>query len=231
MVVLVDSFNIMNSEVFFEKLKQQVKTFLEKDWSWHDYRHAERVFVNACKLQQQEWWDLLVIGSAALVHDMCRPREKQTWKSHFWDEALVIIRWVLESIIWYTDDQIRSILNIVSLHDIYDRSNPTDKNIELKVVQDADNLDAIWALWIARTFAFWWSHGLSIYIPWEDLSYEEDFEEIPWKYTTTISHFYEKLLKISKHMNTLYGKELAKQRHQFMEVFLSKFFDERNGLS
>lgn len=96
----------------------------------------------------------MVIGAASLVHDICRPWEKKTGKSHFGDEALEIIRGVLDGVADLADEQKEQILYVVKLHDIYDRDRPIEKTIELQVVQDADNLDAIGALGIGRTFTF-----------------------------------------------------------------------------
>jgi uncharacterized protein len=164
-----------------------------------------------------------------LVHDICRPREKKTGKSHFWEEALSIIKWVLQRIEWLWDDYINNILQVVALHDIYDRDDPMDKSIELKVVQDADNLDAIWALGVARTFAFGWAHHLTMYEPWENHDFSDSFVEQPGKFTSTIAHFYEKLLKLKDNFNTDFAKRLALWRHQFMLNFLEQFYAERNG--
>lgn len=127
------------------------------------------------------------------------------------------------------ESQKEQILHVVALHDIYDRDNPIEKTIELQIVQDADNLDAIGALGIGRTFAFGGAHGLTMYEPGENLHYEKAFEENVGKYTTTVGHFYEKLLKLSEHMNTKTGKQMAKARHEYMEKFLAQFFAERNG--
>lgn len=213
----------------FKTLAGQARNFLEGEASAHDFHHAERVFNNAMYLQKHEGGDKLVIGFAALVHDICRPWEKKTGKSHFGKEALKIIKKVLEN----SDvphDKVQQTLDIVQLHDIYDWSvKHTNKSIELQVVQDADNLDAIGALGIARTFAFGGSNGLPMYIPAENLTFEKDFIDDPKHRTSTIAHFYEKLLKLKQNMNTKTGIEIAKHRHTFMEGFLKEFFDEWEG--
>lgn len=214
----------MNND--FSKLTDQVKTFLEEESSGHDFYHSERVFNAALHIQEKEGGDKYVIGAAALVHDICRPWEKKTGKSHFGEEALEIIRGVLEKS-EVPQDKISDILKVVSLHDIYDWTEKLEnKSLELQIVQDADNLDAIGAIGIARTFAFGGSHGLSIYNPGENLDFAKDFVEDPNHRTSTIAHFYEKLLKLKDNMNTKTGKEIAGHRHKIMASFLDEFFAE-----
>jgi uncharacterized protein len=103
------------------------------------------------------------------------------------------------------------------------------KSIELQVLQDADNLDALGAVGIARTFAFGGANDLAIYNPGENLHFDKDFIEDPSHRTSTIAHFYEKLLKLKENMNTKTGKKLARQRHKIMEDFLDQFFAEWEG--
>lgn len=129
-----------------------------------------------------------------------------------------------------SESRIKSILDIVALHDIYDWSEKMkNKSIELQVVQDADNLDAIGAIGIGRTFAFGGANALPMYIPGENLTFKKDFIEDPSHRTSTIAHFYEKLLRLKQNMNTKTGVELAEQRNKVMENFLSQFFDEWEG--
>ena len=210
----------------FSKLSDQVRSFLEKESSGHDFYHCERVFKASLSIQKKEGGDEYVIGAAALVHDICRPWENKTGKSHFGMEALEIIRDVLvKSEI--SEQKIPKILEVVQLHDIYDwMEKLKNKSLELQVVQDADSLDAIGAIGIARTFAFGGSRGLSIYNPGENLSFVKDYVEDLNFSTSTIAHFYEKLLKLKDNMNTKTGKELAEYRHIIMTDFLDEFFAE-----
>ena len=208
----------------------KVRSVLEAESSGHDYYHAERVLNNALYIQEKEGsGDRYIIGVSALIHDVCRPWEKETGKSHFGDEALERIRQMLietnES-----EKTIISVLDIVRLHDVYDWDNPQEKSIELQIMQDADNLDAIGALGIARTFAFGGAHGLNMYIPGENHDFDREFIEDPNHRTSTIAHFYEKLLKLHENMNTDTGKKLGEIRHKRMAQFLDDFFGEWNGL-
>ncbi len=172
--------------------------------------------------------DAYVVGAAALVHDICRPWEKEAGKSHFCEEAIEIIRGVLQDS-GIAPDKIEPILDVVRLHDIYDWSAKSAKTIELQIMQDADNLEAIGAIGVARTFAFGGANGLTMWHPGESLDFERDFIEDPSHRTTTIAHFYEKLLKIKDNMNTKTGRAIAEERHAFMEDFLKRFFEEWQG--
>jgi len=213
----------------FNLLADNVKKFLENESSGHDFFHAKRVFNNANYIQKNEGGDRLIIGSAALVHDICRPFEKKTGKSHFGKEALIIIEDVLRKS-KITEDKIKPILEVIKLHDIYDWTEKNkNKSIELQIIQDADNLDAIGAIGIGRTFAFGGASSRPMYIPGENLTFIKDFIDNPNKKTSTIAHFYEKLLKLKQNMNTKTGFRIAEQRNQVMENFLKQFFDEWNG--
>jgi uncharacterized protein len=213
----------------FEKLHQQVEQYLQQESSGHDIYHADRVFNSALYIQSHEGGDEYIIGAAAIVHDICRPWEKKTGKSHFSPEALQIIRQVLTNS-QVNLDKIEPVLEVVKRHDIYDWSDESSqKSIELQIVQDADNLDAIGAIGIARTFAFGGAHGSVMYYPGENLDFTNDFVEDPRHKTSTIAHFYEKLLKLKDHMNTGTGRRIAESRHQVMVDFLDQFFSEWEG--
>ena len=167
-----------------------------------------------------------MIGASALLHDICRPWEKKTGKSHFGNEALEIIREVLHKS-GAPKEKIPLVLNVIALHDVYDWTEKTeDKSIELQVVQDADNLDAIGAMGIARTFMFGGHHGQPMYLPEEDLVFVEDFVDGSPKGKSVVAHFYEKLLKLKDNMNTQTGIKLAQKRHEIVLSFLNQFFKE-----
>jgi uncharacterized protein len=209
-------------------LESEVKTFLEKSACGHDFHHAQRVFKASKTIQEKEGGDFFIIGCSALVHDICRPWEKETGKSHFGEEAIEIIREVLVRC-KIPQPHIESILEVVRHHDIYDWTDKKSKSIELQVMQDADRLDAIGAMGVSRAFAFGGSANRPIYIPDENLAFDKDFVDNPNNRTSTIAHFYEKLLKLKDNMNTPTGKQMALERHHFMETFLNQFFNEWEG--
>lgn len=216
-------------EPIFQAIADKVRSVLESESCGHDYYHAERVFKNALHIQALEnSGNRYVIGVAALAHDLCRPWEKKTGKSHFSEEALELIQQHLTDAA-VPGEHIEAIIDVIRYHDIYDWDTPMVKSVELQIVQDADNLDAIGALGIARTFAFGGANGLQMYEPGENLDFTKAFIDNPKHRTTTIAHFYEKLLKLQDNMNTLTGKQLGKIRHERMELFLQDFFAEWNG--
>lgn len=217
-----------SKDKIFEKTLNIMRSFLTHDPSGHDSYHAERVFNNAMNIQEAEGGDKLVIGVAAIMHDLLRPWEKETGKSHFGKEALEIIR---KELIPLNLDlkTIDNILDVIAKHDFYDWTvKDNSKSIELQIVQDADNLDAIGAIGIGRTFKFGGANNNPMYIPGENLNFTEDFKE-DGTMTSTVAHFYEKLLKLKDNMNTVTGKRLAQKRHDFMVQFIEQFLAEWNG--
>lgn len=212
-------------------LEETVAAYLNEDASGHDYHHALRVQRLATRIQAEERrGDLTVIQTAALVHDICRPWEKKTGKSHFGPEALKIIRQVLlEAQI--EPKLVAPVLEIVRDHDIYDWDGTQTKSIELQIVQDADNLDAMGAIGVGRTFLFGGVYHSPIYYPGEEADpVHTKFQEHPDRAKASIiGHFYEKLLHLAASMNTPTGKRMAQQRHRFMEQFLEQFLAEWRG--
>jgi uncharacterized protein len=207
-------------------LIQKITHLLKEDASGHDIYHLVRVRDMATLIAKSEGGDIAVIRAAALIHDAYRPWEKKTGKSHVGLEALAMMRRMLSDV-GLSDNLSQHILDVVALHDVYDSSiRIEDKSIELRVLQDADRLDAMGAIGIGRTFAFGGAHGLEMYVPGETLEFTHDFIESPDHRTSTIAHFYEKLLNLHEQMNTETGKKLGKERHEFMELFLNKFFEE-----
>lgn len=195
------------------KLHTIVKQLLETESSGHDIFHAERVCKLALHIQEKEGGNKEIIAAASLVHDLCRPFEKKTGKSHFGEETLAIIKDVLVKAD-IPEKHIAPILTIISLHDIYDWTETMpNKSIELQIVQDADNIDAIGAIGIARTFMFGGHYDRPMYLPEEKLEFVDDFVDGQSVGESTVAHFYEKLLKLKDHMNTTTGKQIAEQRH------------------
>lgn len=210
--------NIIESTVAFVKEK------LEGAEAGHDWFHIERVWKLSKKIAQNETCNLEVIELAALLHDIADP------KFHNGDEelALKISREFLESqnadapII----DQVLFIIKNIS----FKNRNEIAENppIELQIVQDADRLDAIGAIGIARTFNFGGFKNNLMYHPEIEPKLNQTKEEYKKSNGTTINHFYEKLLLLKDLLNTETGKKLAEDRHNFMLSFLKQFYHEWN---
>lgn len=192
----------------------------------NDYFHLLRVTKLANNIQKVEGGNLRLIEATTLVHDLCRPWELESGKSHYGPEALQIIKqFLLDCDL--DNEEIHQSLELVKRHDEYDWSEKKeDKSLELKIVQDADNLDAMGAIGISRVFAFGGVYKLPIYIADENLRFKTDFTEGTGKKTSSIAHFYDKLLKLKDNMNTETGISIAEERHNILLNYLDQFFKE-----
>lgn len=212
-----------------ETLKHCANTFLGRASCGHDFLHCMRVANTADRIARADYpqSDRAVLIAAAVVHDLCRPWEAQTGESHFSEEALLIINVHLVKS-GYDQRQRELILDIVRWHDVYDlEAIPSDSlTDELRIHQDADRLDAIGAIGIARAFAFGGANDCPMHIPGEQLDFHNCFVDSPHHRTSTVAHFYEKLLNLRDQMHTPTGRELAQIRHVRMEQFLADFFEE-----
>jgi uncharacterized protein len=198
-----------------------VKTKLGKEASGHDYYHCDRVRKLALKIAIQEGiYDTSIIELAALLHDV--PDEKlndgteQGW--------ILLDEWFTgQEVPIQISNQIKRIIKEVSYKGGHN-SPPT--SLEAEIVQDADRLEAIGAIGIARAFAYGGKKGRLLYDPSISVRNEMTLEEYRNANSSTIHHFYEKLLKLSALFNTKTGKEMAQKRHEYMESFLKQFYKE-----
>ncbi|MFS0863288.1 HD domain-containing protein [Fredinandcohnia sp. 179-A 10B2 NHS] len=200
-----------------------VKDILKDDSSGHDWWHIERVRKLALYIGTNESANIFVIEMAALLHDIADEKLNNSEK-----EGLAKVEQWLSSLQINETDQ-EHILEIISTMSFKGGNRPPVRTIEGQVVQDADRLDAIGAIGIARTFAYAGAHGDLMYDP--DLPYRESMtkEEYRNGKSTAINHFYEKLLKLSTTLNTDTAKRIAEERHKFMLDFLEQFYKEWNG--
>lgn len=211
--------NLINATIKF------VKAELKNAEGGHDWFHIERVYKNALLIAKGENCDILVVELGALLHDIADS------KFHNGDESVgpKKARLFLES----ENVSENTIIHVVNIIDnISFKGGNVVKNfhsLELDIVQDADRLDAIGAIGIARTFNYGGFKNRAIYNPEITPNLSMSKEEYKNSTAPTINHFYEKLLLLKDKMNTETAKKIAQERHQFMKVFLSQFYAEWDG--
>ena len=191
----------------------------------HDWFHIQRVYKNALSIAQNEVCTIQIVQLAALLHDIADS------KFHDGDETIgpQMARDFLASE-GVADEVIAHVVNIIE--NISFKGGNTASNfssIELQIVQDADRLDAIGAIGIARTFNYGGFKNRALYNPSIPPNTKMTKEEYKNNEGPTINHFYEKLLQLKDKMNTETGKQIAQKRHQYMEGFLSQFYAEWEG--
>jgi uncharacterized protein len=211
--------SLIDSTISF--VKDQLKTAE----GGHDWFHIERVYRNALLIAESETCNIEIVKLGALLHDIADS------KFHNGDETIgpKTARIFLESQN-VSEEIITHVINIIQ--NISFKGGNFDKkfnSIELEIVQDADRLDAIGAIGIARTFNYGGFKNRTIYNPSIAPKLGMDKEEYKKSEAPTINHFYEKLLLLKDKMNTQTGKKIAQERHFFMEKFLSQFYAEWEG--
>ena len=202
-----------------------VKQQLENAEGGHDWFHIERVYKNALLIAEGVDCDLIVVKLGALLHDIADS------KFHGGDETVgpKTARTFLESQNVKED----IILHVIAIiENISFKGGNFEKKFnskELEIVQDADRLDAIGAIGIARTFNYGGFKNRPLYNPNIQPNMNMNKEEYKNSESPTLNHFYEKLLLLKDKMNTETGKEIAQKRHNFMVSFLSQFYAEWDG--
>ena len=212
----------MNNNEIIEQLIKQIKGQFENDSSGHDWFHIERVWKLAKQIAVKENANVFVVELGALLHDIADHK----FVADFEEESIKRTKELLEPLM-VNDDIIEQVQHIVlncSFKGGVEKNKM--KSLEGKIVQDADKLDAIGAIGIARTFAFGGKFGSILYDPEVKPINHQSLESYQKNRTHTINHFYEKLLLLKDLMYTQTGKQIAEQRHQFMEDFLTQFYNE-----
>ncbi len=202
-----------------------VKDKLQNAEGGHDWFHIERVYKNAISIAETETCDLTVVKLGALLHDIADS------KFHDGDEEIgpQKARNYLESQ-KVSEEIIKHVIQIIE--NISFKGGNFEKQFtskELEIVQDADRLDAMGAIGIARTFNYGGFKNRSIYNPTIAPKLNMSKEEYKKSDAPTLNHFYEKLLLLKDKMNTETGKKMAQERHCFMELFLGQFYAEWEG--
>ena len=210
---------IINNTILF------VKNQLAQAEGGHDWFHIERVYKNALLIAEEEECNLTVVKLAALLHDIADS------KFHNGDETIgpKVAREFLESQN-VSEDIILHVIAIIE--NISFKGGNFEKKYlskELEIVQDADRLDAIGAIGIARAFNYGGFKNRPLYNPNIQPNLNMSKEEYKNSESPTLNHFYEKLLLLKDKMNTKTGKKIAQKRHDFMVTFLSQFYSEWDG--
>ncbi|WP_245742705.1 HD domain-containing protein [Fontibacillus panacisegetis] len=207
-----------NNKNLIKLAEKFVKEELEFDPSGHDWWHCNRVRNIALEIAKNEKGDFFICELAALLHDIADEKINES-KQIGLDK---VRNWMRQNI----DDKecIDKVMSIISSMSYNGGQNKPMETIEGQIVQDADRLDALGAIGIARTFVYSGWKGQQIHNPDRDPA-NTDYRS---NEKTAIYHFYEKLLKIKDLLNTNYAKEIAQKRHKFMEEYLSHFYSEWN---
>lgn len=202
-----------------EQCEQLVKEVYKHFDASHDFQHIERVRKNALEiLETIDNADQEVVELAVLLHDVSDPKyAKDQLKS---EETRII------QLLKLPDEKVAHIKEVIKSVSFNGGNEQQPKTIEAEVVRDADRLDAIGAVGIARTFAYGGTRGRKLYDASETPRANMSAEEYRTKDTASVTHFYEKLLLLSAGMITEKGKELATERHSFMELFLQNLRKE-----
>jgi uncharacterized protein len=216
----------MEKQSLIEATKDFVKRELEHAEGGHDWFHTLRVYNNAKLISKKEDVDLLIVKLAALLHDIADP------KFYGGDETIgprkaseFLLKQNVDSTVI---EHVTQIIENMSFKNSFDLDASFNSR-EMEVVQDADRLDAIGAIGIARCFNYGGFKNRALYNP--DIAPNLNMTKSEYKSSEapTINHFYEKLLLLKDQMNTKTGKRIASDRHKFMEDYLKQFYAEWEG--
>lgn len=212
----------MTEQEQIKKTEDYIRSLLEGEGSGHDWWHIHRVRNNAMNIAKKYDVDHFLIEMLALLHDIA------DHKFHDGDESIGLRKaqdWLLS--INVSQNTTKNILETMSQISFSKGQTPT--SLEGQIVQDADRLDAIGAIGIARTFAYGGYKRREIYNPEIPPAKEQTLEEYKKNTDPTINHFYDKLLRLKDMMNTSEAKEMAGKRQRYMEDFLLEFYAEWDG--
>lgn len=217
----------MNTTSIVEETIAFVKETLSNAEAGHDWFHTQRVFRNALLIAKDEKVDVLVVSLGALLHDIADA------KFHQGDETVgpKMARTFLNSLLVEKEviEKVCYIIEHISFKNSIGKNKNKTHPVELLVVQDADRLDAIGAIGIARAFHYGGFKNRTLYDPDIAPNLELSKEEYKNSKSPTINHFYEKLLLLKDKMNTKTGAKIALERHDFLMQYLEHFFAEWNG--
>lgn len=213
----------MDKDTLLTEAAQFARQQLERDSSGHDWWHIQRVTKLALIIAREEGADAFICELAALLHDVADYKiagDEETGQRTVRD-------WLASH--GADNHTVSAVMDIVATMSFGGGNRPAMATLEGKVVQDADRLDAIGAIGVARAFAFGGSRGRPLFMPGETARVYQSTAEYHRSTGSTIMHFYEKLLLLKDRMNTSYARQLAEARHRYMESFLEEFAREWEG--
>ena len=190
----------------------------------HDYFHTLRVYNTATKIAKQENADLRVVQLAALLHDV--DDIKLSPETH--EEKKIAVTFLKGHGV--TEEEIKTICTIIDEVSFKGTDSVVPTTVEGKCVQDADRLDAIGAIGVARAFAYGGNHKRVMHDPDEMPALNMNADEYRKHVSTTINHFYEKLFLLKEMMNTATAREIAERREEYMKSFVTQFLAEWDGI-
>ncbi len=211
-----------------QKIEDIIKDTFHSETSGHDLYHLRRVYKLALKIADKEGGDKLIIGVSAFLHDLHRIIQKESGKMCSPKDSLPRVKEILDKL-ELSDKQKEHILYCVEMHEEYsfNSEHQNTSDLETLIIQDADRIDAIGAIGVARLFSYAATHNLPMYLPeakMDETDYDANVHD-----PDAIQHIYKKLLKLKDAMNTETAKQLAESRHSFLENFVKEFLAEWNS--
>ena len=211
----------MNKEII-DRAAAYVRKKFENEYSGHDWFHTLRVFKTATRIAEAEGADLVTVQLAAILHDV----DDRKLSPETYEDKANAREFLSENNV--DSCKIEGICRIIG--EISFAENRVPSTLEGKCVQDADRLDAIGAIGIARAFAYGGNHNRLMYHPDVKPNLNMSKEEYVNSKSTTVNHFYEKLFKLTDMMNTETAKAIAKERDAYMRGFVDEFLNEWEGI-
>lgn len=205
-----------------QAVEKQVKKQFENEGTGHDWYHIDRVRKIALKIHEKEGGNRDIIELAALLHDI----SDHKFNGGDFDKGAKVTDEILTQL--NVDEETKTAVAIIVKNVSYKGSGVEDdmESLEGKIVQDADRIDAIGAIGIARTFAYGGAINQPIYDPTISPKLNQSKESYVNERSHTVNHFYEKLLLLKDRMHTEKGKQIAEERTVFMQDYLSQFYEE-----
>lgn len=215
----------MNKKVLRSHAMKFARNMLKDAEGGHDWHHVERVMENARRIMKNEKADKHIVFMGIILHDIADPKFSEGDETKGIKLAAAFLKEL--EVEKETAEKIMEVVEGISYKGGFNER--TGKSVELKVAQDADRLEALGAIGIARAFNYGGFKGRKIYDPGDKPRDYKNLDTYRNSNSSTINHFYEKLLQLKDRMNTRTGKKMAEKRHDFMVRYLSQFRKEFQG--